>query len=159
MRILIVSDTHGRDKNLEYVLKREGKIDAFIHLGDLEGSEEYLPYQISCPCYMVAGNNDFYTKLNRELIAELGKYKVMMTHGHEYVLYLGTDRLAYAGLSREVDIVMFGHTHCPLVEKRENITLINPGSLSLPRQEGRRPSYIIMTIDEDGEADYEIKYL
>lgn len=159
MRILIVSDTHGRDKNLEYVLKREGKIDAFIHLGDLEGSEEYLPYQISCPVYMVAGNNDYYSRLNRELIAELGKYKVMLTHGHEYVFWTETGGLANAGRARGVDIVMFGHTHCPLVEVREDITLINPGSLSLPRQAGGRPSYIIMTIDDAGEADYEIKYL
>lgn len=159
MRILIVSDTHGKDDNLDYVLKREGKIDAFIHLGDLEGSEDYLPYQLTCPCYMVAGNNDFYSHLNKELTAELGKYTALLTHGHLYSLYCGYDYLESAGIARGVDIVMFGHTHCPLVEIRDNITLINPGSLSLPRQSGRQPSYIMMTIDENDEVSYEIKYL
>ena len=37
MKILIVSDTHGQEKNLEEVLEKESPIDALIHLGDLEG--------------------------------------------------------------------------------------------------------------------------
>ena len=40
MKILIVSDTHGQEKNLEEVLKKEEPIDALIHLGDLEGGED-----------------------------------------------------------------------------------------------------------------------
>ena len=37
MKILIVSDTHGRHRNLEEVLDREGPIDMLVHLGDVEG--------------------------------------------------------------------------------------------------------------------------
>ena len=36
---------------------------------------------------------------------------------------------------------------------------MNPGSLSYPRQEGKRPSYILMDIDDKGEAQFEIEYL
>ena len=39
MKILIVSDTHGRHSNLDEVLEREGNIDMFLHLGDVEGEE------------------------------------------------------------------------------------------------------------------------
>ena len=39
MKILIVSDTHGRHRNLDEVLEREGKIDMLIHLGDVEDDE------------------------------------------------------------------------------------------------------------------------
>ena len=55
---------------------------------------------------------------------------------------------------------MFGHTHRPLLDiDDEELMLINPGSLSFPRQEGKRPSYIIMEIDEKGELQFELKYI
>ena len=56
------------------------------------------------------------------------------------------------GRGRGKDIVMFGHTHRPLIDIHEDITLINPGSISYPRQEGKKPTYITMEIDENGEA-------
>ena len=37
MKILIVSDTHAKHGNLDYVLEQAGSIDLFIHLGDVEG--------------------------------------------------------------------------------------------------------------------------
>ena len=42
MKVLIVSDTHGRHTGLDRVLEKEGKIDLFIHLGDIEGGESYI---------------------------------------------------------------------------------------------------------------------
>ena len=36
MRVLIVSDTHGRHSNLELVLRRVGEIDMMVHCGDVE---------------------------------------------------------------------------------------------------------------------------
>ena len=42
MKILIVSDTHGRERNLEKVLEKTEPIDHLIHLGDVEGSEELI---------------------------------------------------------------------------------------------------------------------
>ena len=60
---------------------------------------------------------------------------------------------------RDFDIVMYGHTHRPLIDIRKDIIVMNPGSLSYPRQEGRRPSYIVMETDQNGDAEFEIKYL
>ena len=61
MKILVVSDTHGHDENLMRVLQREWPIDALIHCGDLEGSEDYIPEAVECPCFFVRGNNDFFS--------------------------------------------------------------------------------------------------
>ena len=148
MKILIVSDTHGRLENLERVIEMTKPIDALIHLGDVEGQEDYIRRLVPCAAYMVSGNNDFFSMLPRELEFELGKYKV-----------LNTEELRRQARSRGKDIVMFGHTHKPYLDTEDGITILNPGSLSYPRQEGRRPSYMIMTIDEAGEARYEICYL
>ncbi len=49
-----------------------------------------------------------------------------------------------------MDIVMFGHTHRPLIEKDHGVVALNPGSTSYPRQDGHLPSYIVMEIDANG---------
>jgi hypothetical protein len=46
-----------------------------------------------------------------------------------------------------------------VVEYDKDIIAVNPGSLTFPRQEGRRPSYILMELDEKGEAHFTINYL
>ncbi|MDE6675032.1 MAG: metallophosphoesterase family protein, partial [Acetatifactor sp.] len=60
---------------------------------------------------------------------------------------------------RGVDIVMFGHTNRPYLDEEEDLITLNPGSLSYPRQDGRRPSYIVMELDEEGKAGFRIEYL
>ena len=67
--------------------------------------------------------------------------------------------LADEARARGCDIAMYGHTHRPCVEYEGGITLVNPGSLSFPRQENRRPSYMVMEIDRKGEAHYTICYV
>lgn len=52
-----------------------------------------------------------------------------------------------------------GHTHRPYLEQDKGITVLNPGSLSYPRQEGRKPSYMIMDLDRNGEAHFTINYI
>lgn len=159
MKILIVSDTHGRDENLKKVVEMTKPFDCLIHLGDVEGSENYIRRMVSCPVRIVSGNNDFFSELPREIEFEIGAYKVLMTHGHYYYVSLNTEELRRQARTRGKDIVMFGHTHKPYLDVQEDLTVLNPGSLSYPRQEGRRPSYIWMEIDEEGKAHYEIKYL
>ena len=80
-------------------------------------------------------------------------------HGHTYYVSLGPDTIREEALSRNADIVMFGHTHKPMISTEGGIVTLNPGSLSYPRQEGKKPSYIIMEIDDKGDATYAIHYL
>lgn len=42
MKVLIVSDTHGREQNLAEALEQTGPIDQLIHLGDVEGGAEHI---------------------------------------------------------------------------------------------------------------------
>ena len=159
MKVLIVSDTHGREDNLEKVLEKESPIDAMVHLGDVEGSEDYIRILTDAPVYMVAGNNDFFSSLPREKEIMAGNYRVFMTHGHYYYVGSGIEDLKREALARGADVAMFGHTHIPLIEYGDGIVVMNPGSISYPRQEGKRPSYILMDIDKKGVAHYEIEYL
>lgn len=159
MRVLIVSDTHRKNENFCRVIEKEKNLDLVIHLGDAEGSELFLSKTAGCPMEIVAGNNDFFTELPKEKEIELDGFRILLTHGHYYYVSVGMERIKEEGIMRGVDIVMFGHTHRPLVETEDGITILNPGSLSYPRQDGKRPSYIIMETDGEGELMFEIKYL
>ena len=65
MKALIVSDTHGSHRNLERVIEKEQPLDLLIHLGDVEGGEDYIEAIADCPVHVVAGNNDFFSELPR----------------------------------------------------------------------------------------------
>ena len=85
---------------------------------------------------------------------------VPLSHTVITTAYRSAWRGIYAeALSRGVDIVLFGHTHRPVAEKRGNLWIVNPGSLTYPRQMGRKPSYAMLTINEEHELSVEIKYL
>lgn len=159
MRVLIVSDTHKKHKNLEEILARTAHIDLMIHLGDAEGYEEEIAQMAGCPLEIVSGNNDFFSNLEREKEIQIGKYKVFITHGHYYYVTAGVEDLRKEAIGRGMDVVMFGHTHRPLLDYSKGIITLNPGSVSYPRQEGRKPSYALMDIDEKGEAHFSIEYL
>lgn len=159
MRILIMSDTHRDTRNALEAIRRSGKIDMCLHLGDVEFDAEVLKAHLDCPLYMVRGNNDFLRMFPEELELTIGKYKVFMAHGHRYLVGMGTERFIEEALSRDADIAIYGHTHKPIVWVTDEITLLCPGSISYPRQNKRKNTYIIMDIDEQGEAHYTVNYI
>ena len=161
MKILVVSDTHRKDDNLKLVLSEECPLDMLIHLGDAEGSEHFIPDWVNpeCRMEMVLGNNDFFSRLEREREIDIAGHKAFITHGHYYGVSMGPEGLVDEAKSRGCDIAMYGHTHRPFLDVIDGVTVLNPGSLSYPRQEGRRPSYMIIHVDADGKMDYQQKYL
>lgn len=158
MKVLIVSDTHRRNDHFFDVLKMVEPVDMVIHCGDNEGSEYAITANVGCPIQMVAGNNDFFSQLPSELEFGIGKYHIWVTHGHNYYVSMGTEFLKQEARVRGVDIVFYGHTHRPKIELGDVIA-INPGSISYPRQDGRKPSYVLMDIDRFGEAHFTLRYI
>lgn len=161
MKVLIVSDTHRQNENFMQVVDKEEPIDLLVHCGDIEGSEYLISQKAGCPVHMVAGNNDFFSDLPREKEFRIGKYKVWLVHGNTYGVSMGNQELKQEARDRGVDIVMYGHTHKPVADRDKDILALNPGSLTYPRQEGRRPSYIVMTIEDEisQSVGFEIRYL
>ena len=153
-----------RDGNLQTVIEKTAPFDMLIHLGDAEGSEDRIEtwcreQNENCQVHMILGNNDFFSNLEREKEISIGDYRAFLTHGHFYSVSVGTERLADEARDRKVQIAMFGHTHKPCLDIRSDLTILNPGSLSFPRQDGRKPSYMIMELDGEGKAHYTVNYL
>ena len=159
MKVLIVSDTHRKNENFLKAVKLQKPLDLVIHCGDVEGSEYLVEKAAGCPAKIVMGNNDFFSCLPREIEMQIGPYRALIVHGHQYNVSLGNERLREEAEARGFDIAIYGHTHRPVIQQEGGVTLLNPGSLSYPRQEGRRPSYLIMEVDERGEAHYTIHYI
>lgn len=161
MKILIVSDTHRKDDNLKRVLDKQKPFDMLIHLGDAEGSEYLIENWVNkeCDLRMVMGNNDFFSDLEREIEVQIGPHRALLTHGHYYNVSLGVEGLRQEAKERGCDIAMYGHTHRPYLEEGADVTILNPGSLSYPRQEGRKPSYMIMEMEEDGAMKFHTYFI
>ncbi len=159
MRILIVSDTHQSPHILDRVVAENPDIDMLIHLGDVEDAEEYVRSLVDCPVYILAGNCDGFSDLPDELELDLGGHHAFLAHGHRYLVTLNEQTIREEALQRGADIVMYGHTHKPVCHEDGGLLILNPGSVSYPRQKEKRGSYIVMEIEENGEVHCEIKYL
>lgn len=159
MKVLILSDTHGYNDTMYEVIDREAPFDMLIHCGDLEGAYDELRTKVNCTLHVVAGNNDYDPDMDRVRVFDIGKYKVVLTHGHRYRLYSDLSPLFYLAVENHADFVFFGHTHVPMIKEEGPVTLINPGSLTYPRQHGRKPSYIVGTIEDGSNPVFEVRYL
>ncbi len=158
-KILVVSDTHRRDENFYRVIETEKNVSLVIHCGDTEGSETQMQQLCPAPMRIVRGNNDFFCNLPDEQEFEVWPHRFFVTHGHRYLVNMGSDELRREARARNADVVIFGHTHKPVATEIDGVYVFNPGSLSYPRQEGRKPSYLVLMVGDDGELSYELKYL
>lgn len=151
MKWLIASDLHGSAyycKALLAAYEREGA-DRLLLLGDLlyhgprnDLPRDYDPKTVTAllneharDILAVRGNCDadidqvvlpFPIWADYALLAE-GKRLIFVTHGHLFSL----DALPPL---HEEDILLHGHTHVPACEKRDGVTYLNPGSLSIPKE-------------------------
>ena len=159
MKVLIVSDTHGRREEICEIIEKEKPFDLLFHLGDVQGDEDYIQGMAGCPMEQVKGNTDRNMEIPRELEIHLDNLKLFLTHGHCYGVNTGLDRLYLEGIRRRADVVIYGHTHVPVILEERMLTILNPGSTSDPRQENGRPSYIILLKERGKRASFEIRYL
>ena len=159
-KVLVVSDSHGRNENLRRAISVFGpageQLSMLIHLGDMQCPVEKLQEMVQCPVEAVKGNCDIFGDLPMTRLIELGREKVLLTHGHRYNCKWSTEPMKELAQANGAGVVLFGHTHVPLVDRSPDVKLMNPGSISEPRQEGRRPTYLVITIEEDGHLEFAV---
>ena len=162
MKILVASDTHYSIHNLLLACEKE-KPDKIFHLGDVMGKDLEIEAITEVPMTVVRGNCDSDISLPSEVIEEVGNHKALLTHGHYYGV--GTeleelDRIILAAKEKGADVVLFGHTHVPtLTLGYRGMTIMNPGSLTSPRQKSQKYTYGILEILENGELQCALKAL
>ena len=166
MKWMIASDLHGSALYTRRLLQRfrEERADRLLLLGDLlyhgprnDLPEEYAPKEVitllngvSGRLLCVRGNCD--AEVDQMVlrfpigadyaVAELNGRLLYATHGHIY----GEEHLPSLCPG---DILLQGHTHVPRCAVREGVLCLNPGSVSLPKEESPH-SYMTL----EGEAFY-----
>ncbi len=154
MRIIVFSDTHGRTGNLFDVAEMHLKsTDMFIHLGDGEPEADMLKSAYpEIDLRYVRGNCDINSAAPMSLLieADFGR-KIYATHGHMMSVKYGIGTILKEAKSQGADIVLFGHTHerFSYYDSENEIYVLNPGSLSQPRDE-KLPSYAVIDIVKSG---------
>ena len=163
MKVLVISDIHGSGYYAEKIkeINEREKPDKIILLGDLyyhgprnDLPKEYAPKQVipmlnamKDKIYAVRGNCEAevdqmvleFPVMADYCILSIDGKTLYATHGHVY------NQNNLPPLC-EGDILIHGHTHVLKAEQMEGYILLNPGSVSIPK-EGNPPTYAVL---EDG---------
>ena len=177
MRVGVISDTHnpsvGAEPPPEVISAFKG-VDVIIHAGDI--------YQPSCldwleeiaPVYAVELGADAHFKgdarvVDMARVIELEGHTIGIIHDL-LVPGMAQEVTEFTTLSKHfppdadlstalskvfdaaVDIVIFGHTHYPVVEDFQGVLMLNPGSPSLPKQIQRLGQVAILELGPDRKS-------
>jgi putative phosphoesterase len=166
MRIAAVSDTHlpkfGRALPRALVEGvRTARVDLIVHLGDF--IEPFVPglFEALAPFDGVAGNNDgpeLGARFGRSKVLELEGVRVGLTHGDlGLASRTSAERARTTFVSDGVGLVLFGHSHAPLVERVPGgPLLVNPGS---PTDKRAQPRYSWALVEiTGGEVRAELRF-
>ena len=152
MKLMIASDIHGSAKYCALLLKafdRE-QADRLLLLGDIlyhgprnDLPDGYAPKEVASmlnekknEIFAVRGNCEAevdqmmlsFPVMADYALLSLGERMIFATHGHVY----NKDNLPPLNAG---DILLYGHTHIPDCEEVGGITILNPGSVSIPKED------------------------
>lgn len=150
LHILIVSDSHGDTSNLKEAMLLHPEITRVLHCGD--GEADVTALSVAYPSVhfdAVRGNCDLGGLFPLQRLLRIAGRRIFMTHGHAYGTKYGLDELVGQGRKERADVVLFGHTHRRLIERRGSILVVNPGSIA-GRFPARAATYVILDLGDDG---------
>lgn len=134
LRVLIISDTHGRteriDRAIAQVTERIGGYDLLLHAGDHAQDVSEQKYD---PAIAVCGNCDPIGCEEEEKTIDLLGIKTLLLHGHTVRVKSTPLSLVYRAIEQNAQLTVFGHTHTPTLFVEADRVFLNPGSLSTPR--------------------------
>lgn len=134
MLIGIIADTHDNQPMTKRAIElfNSRDVEYMIHAGDFTSPFTIKLFrELRCKYIGIFGNNDGDKLLlqeraegnikNQPLILTLNNKKIVVVHEHHIV-----NALADSG---HFDVVIYGHTHEPVVKRVNNTLLINPGEV------------------------------
>lgn len=168
MRIGVISDTHGSIAGWESAVKIFGDIDLIIHCGDIlnHGPKNPIPdfygpkdlgaiiNDFHIPVLIAKGNCD--SEVDQIVIPDIpiqspyvmlqdNNIRIMATHGHHET---PEDRVQLAK-KYKLNIIISGHTHIPILEKIDDIIVLNPGSPAIPMNKEKTKTCAVIENDEE----------
>lgn len=146
MKIGVISDSHHDLNAIDDAICLAPDVDCWFHAGDSIDDTSYLSGVSQKPVFAVPGNIDWFSNKPSELLIDIADIKVFLTHGHKYNVKWTTKYLYERAVNLNADLVIYGHSHVGNHEIIQEKVIINPGSVSEPR-DGLSPSFMIVDIN------------
>jgi putative phosphoesterase len=111
-------------------------VELILHAGDVGGPGVLEQLRGIAPLHAVSGNTDDKTLgLLARIDLTLEGLTIHVSHGHE----LGRPTPDNLSHRYDADVIVYGHTHRPLIETRGGRLIVNPGAAG-PKRFDLRPS-------------------
>ena len=167
----LVADTHVPDRVIGLHPDLLEKLqtahpDVILHAGDVCTKPVLEALGQIAPVYAVRGNRDWfgYNKLPVQQTLEVGGVKVTVLHGHGSLTNYFRDKWAFVVEGYQLEryirqmephigdarVVVFGHTHRPVMENRGNVLYFNPGSAAFTPSRRGFPSFGLLKVYPQG---------
>jgi putative phosphoesterase len=109
-------------------LFRRATVDLILHTGDTGALALLRVLEEVAPVVAVRGNADPVETLDAlpdRVLIHAGKRSILLLHGHQGKTAVSTARRA---ANDDIDLIVFGHSHQPLIDREGHTILFNPGS-------------------------------
>ena len=146
MKIIVLSDSHGRKSKLEELLKNS-TYDYVFYLGDgLKDISNFNENNVKKVC----GNCDFFSTEAGTRIEKILSTLVMLTHGHLFKAKYAIEPMVSYAKENNCSLLCFGHTHKQKYEMIDGITVVNPGAF-------KNGQYAEIEIEKNGNIKVDLK--
>ncbi|MEX2161749.1 MAG: YfcE family phosphodiesterase [Anaerolineales bacterium] len=173
----LIADTHVPDRSPRLhpqalSIFERARVSAILHAGDIAVPRVLAELETVAPVLAVRGNRDWFgfhdLPYHRRLT--VAGARIGLTHGHgSWAAYLrdkvrfllrGPQSFDYfmqraISLMPDVDVLVFGHNHEPMVKEVAGVLVVNPGSACCQIIPGRLPTEALLHL-QDGKARAEI---
>jgi uncharacterized protein len=177
IKLGVIADTHVPDKARALhpralPILRQAGMSAILHAGDISTPGVLAALAEIAPVHAVRGNRDWMwlRYLPLHLALTFGGVRVGLTHSHggfrNYIIgkfhYIAEgynlERFKPRLLATfpEADVIVFGHTHHPLIEWANGKLFFNPGTTCFSDKQEDPPSVGILVIHPGGRVTGEI---
>lgn len=143
--LTVISDTHGARRNVSLLLGDFSISDKIVFLGD--GLSDLIEcFDFEDKIIKVAGNCDFTFSVKKQEVFTIEKVKFLAVHGDGYGVKTSIERLKNYAKGLGINVVLFGHTHKPIIKEEDGVYFINPGTLS---RHGDKETFAFITVNGD----------
>jgi putative phosphoesterase len=153
MRIGLISDTHGKLRASVFDAFRD--VDLILHAGDVGPLDIITQLESIAPVHAVLGNTDGWElepRVRESVELEAEGHRIVVVHGHQLSVPSPEKLRAF---QPRADIIVYGHTHKPLIDDRNGRLVVNPGAAG-PARFNLKPSVAILTVERDSPPHVEL---
>ena len=131
-RVAVFSDTHGIIDVMRDTLSAFGPFDMMLHLGDGIREGIALSKELGIQFHGVCGNEDYGVNLKEQLLLDVNKWSCLLFHGYHMELNPFQSQEIWknhfrnmhrAAINSNASVLLFGHTHKPLLKRIDNVLL------------------------------------